>query len=137
MVFNKSKYDVTLVLQTAVDEVKCGSCYGAQQNETHCCNTCQDVIDAYREKRWSPNTDSFEQCKQEGFIDKDLSKTAFTEGCQIYGHLEVNRVSWNLFRTILNPSIDGNIYLILMYLDGRQLSCGARQEFLAESRAHP
>ncbi len=21
--------------------VKCGSCYGAQVNETHCCNTCQ------------------------------------------------------------------------------------------------
>lgn len=23
----------------------CGSCYGAGFNETHCCNTCQDVID--------------------------------------------------------------------------------------------
>lgn len=79
--------------QTAIEAVVCGSCYGAEKNETHCCNTCQDVIEAYRDKRWNPNTDSFEQCTKEGFVVTDLSKTAFTEGCQIYGHLEVNRVS--------------------------------------------
>lgn len=71
---------------------KCGSCYGAQQNDTHCCNTCQDVIDAYREKRWNPNTDSFEQCIKERKLDTVQSKKAFDEGCNIFGSLEVNRM---------------------------------------------
>jgi endoplasmic reticulum-Golgi intermediate compartment protein 3 len=34
---------------------KCGSCFGAEHNSTHCCNTCADVVAAYREKRWNPN----------------------------------------------------------------------------------
>lgn len=77
---------------TKVAEVKCGSCYGAQVNETHCCNTCQDVIDAYREKRWNPNLEDFEQCKNEKMTDGDKAKAAFKEGCQVYGHMEVNRM---------------------------------------------
>lgn len=52
----------------------------------------QDVIDAYREKKWNPNTDDFEQCKNERFSDKSSEKLALKEGCQIYGHLEVNRM---------------------------------------------
>lgn len=72
----------------------CGDCYGAKQNDTHCCNTCQDVINAYREKHWNPNTDDFEQCKRENYVDKDneAKKLALNEGCQIYGYMEVNRV---------------------------------------------
>lgn len=72
----------------------CGDCYGAKLNETHCCNTCQDVIDAYREKRWNPEPEKFEQCKRENYIDKtgDAKKLALNEGCQIYGYIEVNRV---------------------------------------------
>lgn len=81
--------------QTTAVEIapKCGSCYGAEKNATHCCATCQDVIEAYRDKRWNPNTDDFVQCKDEGYVDKNNAKMALTEGCQIYGHLEVNRVS--------------------------------------------
>lgn len=72
---------------------KCGSCYGAEANETHCCNTCQDVIDAYRLKRWNPNTDDFEQCIREGVRNgKSPERLALKEGCKIYGHLEVNRM---------------------------------------------
>lgn len=75
-----------------IEKVTCGSCYGAQGNDTHCCNTCQDVIDAYREKKWNPNTDSFEQCKDERKLEGEFAKTALTEGCNIYGTLEVNRM---------------------------------------------
>lgn len=70
----------------------CGSCYGAQFNETHCCNNCQDVIDAYREKKWNPNTDNFEQCKDEKKLESQFAKKAFEEGCNIFGSLEVNRM---------------------------------------------
>ncbi|XP_055624120.1 endoplasmic reticulum-Golgi intermediate compartment protein 3 [Toxorhynchites rutilus septentrionalis] len=73
--------------------VLCGSCYGAQANSTHCCNTCQDVIDAYREKKWNPNLENFEQCKIEAALGKtNLESRAFSEGCQIYGSMAVNRV---------------------------------------------
>lgn len=70
----------------------CGSCYGAQFNETHCCNSCQDVIDAYREKKWNPSTDSFEQCKSERKLEGEFAKKAFEEGCNIFGTIEVNRM---------------------------------------------
>lgn len=83
---------IFIKFQTAIELPKCGSCYGAAANETHCCNTCQDVIDAYREKRWNPTTSKFDQCIKEGHADKENEKFALTEGCQIYGHLEVNRV---------------------------------------------
>lgn len=80
-------------IETAIEEVnKCGSCYGAQHNETHCCNTCQDVIDAYRDKRWNPSTENFEQCIKERKVDSEQSKKAFNEGCNIFGSLEVNRM---------------------------------------------
>ncbi|XP_030746045.1 endoplasmic reticulum-Golgi intermediate compartment protein 3 isoform X1 [Sitophilus oryzae] len=67
----------------------CGSCYGAREG---CCNTCEEVRDAYRIKRWAlDNVEDIEQCKHEKFNEK--LKTAFTQGCQIYGNLKVNRVS--------------------------------------------
>lgn len=81
------------LFQTEIEEIKCGSCYGAEKNSTHCCNTCQDVIDSYREKKWNPNIDDFVQCKNEKRHDSEKAKAAFKEGCQVYGHMEVNRVS--------------------------------------------
>lgn len=74
---------------TAVGLVDCGSCYGAQVNTTHCCNTCQDVIDAYREKRWNPNIHDFVQCQKEQQLDKDKEAYALKEACQIYGKIQV------------------------------------------------
>lgn len=70
----------------------CGSCYGAGHNDTHCCQTCQDVIDAYRDKKWNPNPDSFEQCKNEKNLEGEFAKKAFDEGCNIFGTMEVNRM---------------------------------------------
>ena len=31
----------------------CGSCYGAENPERECCNTCSELMTAYREKGWS------------------------------------------------------------------------------------
>lgn len=87
----------------------CSSCYGAKEG---CCQTCADVRDAYRQKvkscsnlltkilnypfcyfskNWAFRPDEFEQCRSERNMTRDSS--AFNEGCQIYGYLEVNRVS--------------------------------------------
>jgi len=44
----------------------CGSCFGALP-DGECCNTCNDVIYAYRLKRWAlPRIEDIEQCKHDG-----------------------------------------------------------------------
>ncbi|XP_072936478.1 endoplasmic reticulum-Golgi intermediate compartment protein 3 [Epargyreus clarus] len=71
--------------------VTCGSCYGAAFNDSQCCNTCEDVKEAYRSKRWAlPDLATIEQCKDDDSIEK--TNLALKEGCQIYGYMEVNRV---------------------------------------------
>ena len=66
----------------------CLSCYGAKDG---CCNTCSDVRDAYRQKNWAFRPEEFEQCRNERKMNRDES--VLNEGCQIYGFLQVNRVS--------------------------------------------
>jgi len=56
-----------------------------------CCNTCEDVWEAYRRKKWAPpDPAEVKQCQNDKSMDK--LKHAFTQGCQIYGYMEVNRV---------------------------------------------
>src|SRR5690606_22433669 len=75
-------------------EPYCGSCYGAEQKPTDCCNTCESVREAYRKKGWAfANPDSIEQCNREGWTAKMNAMKG--EGCQIYGHLQVNKVAGN------------------------------------------
>ena len=45
----------------------------------------------YVTQNWAFRPEEFEQCKSEKNFTRDYS--AFKEGCQIYGYLEVNRVS--------------------------------------------
>lgn len=71
--------------------VTCGSCYGAALRENQCCNTCDDVKEAYKLRRWAlPDLSTIEQCKDDESVEK--TNMALKEGCQIYGYLEVNRV---------------------------------------------
>jgi endoplasmic reticulum-Golgi intermediate compartment protein 3 len=40
----------------------CGSCYGGQEPESGCCNTCEEVRQAYVNRGWSfSNPDSIDQ----------------------------------------------------------------------------
>uniref|UniRef100_A0A1L8DUP3 Endoplasmic reticulum-Golgi intermediate compartment protein 3 n=2 Tax=Nyssomyia neivai TaxID=330878 RepID=A0A1L8DUP3_9DIPT len=91
---SKEKAETTTTTQSPAEIITpaCGSCYGAGANETQCCNTCQEVIDAYRTKRWNPNPEEFTQCKNEKITSKSHSESALKEGCQIYGNMEVNRM---------------------------------------------
>ncbi|XP_053628893.2 endoplasmic reticulum-Golgi intermediate compartment protein 3 [Cherax quadricarinatus] len=80
--------------ETTTAAPKCGSCYGAESEKDQCCNTCEDVKDAYRTKGWAlPPLKNINQCVKEGKLveSTDLPE----EGCQIYGYLEVNRVGGN------------------------------------------
>ncbi|XP_068083319.1 endoplasmic reticulum-Golgi intermediate compartment protein 3 [Anabrus simplex] len=77
--------------ETNQTEETCGSCYGAETEDMKCCNTCEDVKDAYRRKKWAfPDLQDIKQCQSENYSEK--LKSAFTEACQIYGYMEVNRV---------------------------------------------
>ncbi|XP_014479408.1 PREDICTED: endoplasmic reticulum-Golgi intermediate compartment protein 3 isoform X1 [Dinoponera quadriceps] len=69
----------------------CGDCYGAATDMLKCCNTCEEVQAAYRLKKWAtPDMAQIKQCQNDKSADK--FKHAFTQGCQIYGYMEVNRV---------------------------------------------
>ncbi|XP_011256945.1 endoplasmic reticulum-Golgi intermediate compartment protein 3 isoform X2 [Camponotus floridanus] len=69
----------------------CGDCYGAATETLRCCNTCEEVREAYKLKKWAPpDPANIKQCKDDKSMEK--IKHAFTQGCQIYGYMEVNRV---------------------------------------------
>lgn len=76
------------------NETYCGSCYGAEVSDDDCCNSCEDVREAYRKKGWGlANPDLIDQCKREGFVQQIKDEDG--EGCNIYGFLEVNKVAGN------------------------------------------
>lgn len=76
------------------DEKYCGSCFGAETSDDDCCNSCEEVREAYRKKGWGlTNADLIDQCEREGFVDKVKNEKG--EGCNIHGSLEVNKVAGN------------------------------------------
>ncbi|XP_074148607.1 endoplasmic reticulum-Golgi intermediate compartment protein 3 isoform X1 [Sminthopsis crassicaudata] len=79
---------------SSLDPERCESCYGAESEDSKCCNTCEDVREAYRRRGWAfKNPDTIEQCRREGFSQKMQEQK--NEGCQVYGFLEVNKVAGN------------------------------------------
>ncbi|KAK4684907.1 endoplasmic reticulum-Golgi intermediate compartment protein 3, partial [Tremellales sp. Uapishka_1] len=73
----------------------CGSCYGATAPESGCCNSCEDVRQAYVKKGWSfTDPNGIEQCVEEGWTEK--MKNQNSEGCRIAGRVRVNKVIGNL-----------------------------------------
>ncbi|XP_078382072.1 endoplasmic reticulum-Golgi intermediate compartment protein 3-like isoform X2 [Oculina patagonica] len=77
-----------------LDPNRCESCYGAETLEKKCCNTCEDVREAYRRKGWAlSDVDEIKQCLREGWKDKLQEQK--NEGCSVTGHLEVNKVAGN------------------------------------------
>jgi len=95
----------------------CGSCYGGTPPESGCCNTCDEVREAYVNRGWSfSNPDAVEQCVQEGWSDKLRDQA--NEGCNVAGRVRVNKVVGNIH---LSPgrsfrSSGQNIYDLVPYL---------------------
>jgi hypothetical protein len=88
-----SRDEATPNLENKKDENYCGSCYGAAP-DGKCCNTCEEVREAYRIKGWAfSQLGRIEQCVNEGFEEK--LKSQVNEGCRIYGYLLVNKVAGN------------------------------------------
>lgn len=85
------------LLKEDLPEDYCGPCYGAGENEDQCCNTCDEVIDAYRTKQWNVNSilATSEQCIREGRDRKEPKRMTKGEGCNLSGFINVNRVAGN------------------------------------------
>lgn len=76
------------------NEKYCGSCFGAEESDDQCCNTCDEVRDAYRKKGWGlTNPELIDQCKREGFVQRVKDEQG--EGCNIHGFVDVNKVAGN------------------------------------------
>ena len=80
----------------------CGSCYGAEAKAGDCCNTCDDVIDAYKRKRWGSHdvVKSAEQCQREGRTSDRGSKDepkrmSRGEGCNLSGYMTFKKNAGN------------------------------------------
>ncbi|EAY01112.1 hypothetical protein TVAG_442240 [Trichomonas vaginalis G3] len=69
----------------------CGKCYGALP-QGKCCNSCEDVINAFKAKGWGiDGIDRWQQCIDEGYAD--LGK----ESCNVYGDINVAHISGFLY----------------------------------------
>ncbi|XP_006462752.1 hypothetical protein AGABI2DRAFT_207344 [Agaricus bisporus var. bisporus H97] len=95
----------------------CGSCYGGVEPASGCCNTCDEVRQAYVNRGWSfSSPDAIEQCKREGWSEK--MKDQADEGCNVSGRLRVNKVIGNIH---LSPgrsfqTNSRNLYELVPYL---------------------
>ena len=90
-----------------IPENYCGPCYGAHDKEGDCCNTCDDVLSAYKKKRWNENAVQplAEQCIREGRGKNEPKKMTGGEGCNLSGHFTVNRVAGN-FHIAMGEGVD-------------------------------
>lgn len=69
----------------------CGSCYGAEREAGQCCNTCEEVREAYRMRGWAvQQTESVEQCKHDKYLQEVRATKG--EGCRVWGQLSINKV---------------------------------------------
>ncbi|KAJ5651021.1 uncharacterized protein N7484_004744 [Penicillium longicatenatum] len=81
-----------------LDPNYCGECYGAtapaNAAKEGCCNTCDEVREAYAQKSWAFGIgENVEQCTREGYGEKLQAQRR--EGCRIEGVLRVNKVVGN------------------------------------------
>jgi hypothetical protein len=86
-----SDNETSTVVVKDLDDVDCGSCYGAGE-EGECCNTCEDVRHAYKKKGWVlGKVANIEQCVEEGEV-----KERADEGCNVHGKVALSTGGGNL-----------------------------------------
>jgi len=85
------------ILKRELPENYCGPCYGAHETQDQCCQTCDEVIQAYTKKKWKTEMLKFtsEQCIREGRDHQEAKKLTQNQGCQLYGYMMLNRVAGN------------------------------------------
>lgn len=92
----------------------CGECYGApppqNAHRTGCCNTCDEVRDAYASISWSFHRgEGVEQCEREHYAEKlDAQRQ---EGCRLEGTVRVNKVVGNFHFAPGKSFSNGNMHV--------------------------
>jgi len=82
---------LTVNNKTSPAKTECGSCYGAIRG---CCNTCDEVKEAYRLRGWEiENPGEIEQCRNDFWINKLVETKG--QGCRVYGKVDVGKVGGN------------------------------------------
>lgn len=73
--------EAVLSLSHSTRKQRCFSCYGALPDEDSCCNTCQSLRTAFRQKGWQfPEDHIPEQCQEELFTQHPPRQK---EGCKL------------------------------------------------------
>ncbi|GAD94381.1 COPII-coated vesicle membrane protein Erv46 [Paecilomyces variotii No. 5] len=97
-----------------LDPDYCGECGGAPAPpgtvKPGCCNTCEEVREAYALKQWSfGDGRNIEQCKREGYSDRLEAQRK--EGCRIEGVIRVNKVVGNFHIAPGRSFTNGNMHV--------------------------
>lgn len=97
-----------------LDPGYCGDCYGAtapaNAQKSGCCNTCDEVREAYAQASWAfGRGEGVEQCEREHYAEKLDEQRA--EGCRIEGHLQVNKVVGNFHLAPGRSFSNGNMHV--------------------------
>lgn len=99
---------------THLDPKYCGDCYGAPSpagaEKAGCCNTCDEVREAYAQASWAfGRGEGVEQCEREHYGEKlDAQRE---EGCRIEGSLRVNKVVGNFHFAPGRSFSNGNMHV--------------------------
>lgn len=97
-----------------LDPDYCGACYGApapaNAQKPGCCNTCDDVREAYAGVSWGfGRGEGVEQCEREHYSEKLDEQRE--EGCRIEGGLRVNKVVGNFHLAPGRSFSNGNMHV--------------------------
>ncbi len=111
---NPSKRHAAEEEATHLDPSYCGPCYGAtppsNAKKAGCCNTCDEVKDAYAQAAWAfGRGEGIEQCEREHYgqhLDEQRE-----EGCRIEGGLRVNKVIGNFHIAPGRSFSNGNMHV--------------------------
>jgi hypothetical protein len=99
---------------THLDPNYCGPCYGANAPSNAmkpgCCNTCDEVREAYAQASWAfGKGEGVEQCQREHYAER-LDEQRH-EGCRIEGGLRVNKVIGNFHIAPGRSFSNGNMHV--------------------------
>ena len=99
---------------THLDPDYCGGCYGANPpanaQKSGCCNTCDEVREAYASVSWAfGRGENVEQCEREHYGERlDAQRK---EGCRIEGGIRVNKVVGNFHIAPGRSFSNGNMHV--------------------------
>lgn len=97
-----------------LDPSYCGQCYGAtpppNAQKAGCCNTCDEVRDAYASVSWAfGRGENVEQCEREHYSERLDEQRK--EGCRIEGGVRVNKVIGNFHIAPGRSYSNGNMHV--------------------------